>query len=300
MKSLQIQAFRGSETVASNKELQSNAVFMSKVKEFEGPLSKSHYAIKFPLNGNENYILNGKKFTIGPSHYLMTNAGQEMDGDVQSETPVIGICVLFSKDHITHVLAAMTRTFEEELENPFDPHHSPHFISKTNHLSQDRLSTMIHSIKNEVAAGTIDDQYEEESFFLTLSELLINEQLRVYSDIARLPQAKFSTREEIYRRVCIMEDYLQSNYKNDITLDELSQNSCLSKFHAIRCYQKIYNISPYQKIQLLRLKNARQLILEGMPLKEVANETNFTDHRALSRQFKKHFNMTPSQFKRVQ
>jgi len=181
MKSLQIQAFQGSETVSSNKKLQSNAVFLSKVKEFEGPLSKSHYAIKFPIHGNENYILNGKKFFINPSQYLMTNAGQEMEGYVKSETPVIGICVLFSKKHISNVLAAMTRTYEKELVNPFDTHDEAHFISKTKHLYQDKLSTIINGIKNAVATGTSEDQYEEESFSLTLSELLINEQFQVYS-----------------------------------------------------------------------------------------------------------------------
>ena len=141
------------------------------------------------------------------------------------------------------------------------------------------------------------DYYNEEEFYLSLAELLINLQLDIYSQVNKLQYVKLSTREEIYHRVTVMNDYIEANYKTDITIDQLSQLSCLSKYHAIRSYQKIFGITPYQKIQALRLSEAKQLILKGMPIKQVALETNFPDYRALSKQFKKHFYTTPTQFK---
>ena len=94
-----------------------------------------------------------------------------------------------------------------------------------------------------------------------------------------------------------MDDYIHDNYKKDITLDKLSQISLLSKYHALRCYQKINNITPYKKILMLRLEEAKQLIKKGMSIRDVAYETNFADYRAFSKKFKMYFKMTPSQYK---
>jgi len=228
---------------------------------------------------------------------LITNVSQEIEAYVKSEREVVGLCIGFNEDYISSLAGSLTQKLEKGIDNPFDKTKKISFITKRNTLQNDSLSYFLSKIKKDVIENRIADYYEKEQFYITLGELLISNQLEIYSDIDRLPQAKLSTREEIYFRVCLMNDYIHDNYKNNITLDRLSEISYLSKYHAIRCYQKINKISPYQKIQILRLNDAKQLIKSGMSISDAANETNFTDHRALSKQFKKHFNITPTEFK---
>ena len=297
MKPLIINEFKGPETVKTNNTLSVNTVLFSKVKAFEGTLSKPHFSLKLPISGVENYVVNNKKYQVDNTSYLITNADKEIEAFVKSDNAVSGLCILFSKTYISNLVGSISQKIDKGIDNPFNAKTPVNFITNKNRIKSDNLGRVLNKVKQDLLENKIRDHYEEEQFYLSLGELLINNQFKIYSDIKRLPYVKMSTKEEVYRRVRKMNHYIQDNYKTNINIEELSQISCLSKFHAIRCYQYIYGISPYQKIQKLRLEDAKQLINLGMPIKDVANETNFTDHRALSKQFKRHFNMTPTEFR---
>ncbi len=296
MKPLIINEFKGSKTVKSNKSLNSNVAFYSKLKDFQGKLSHSHYAIKLPVSGIEHYIVNNRKYQIDHNSYLVSNAGQEIEAYVKSENIVLGICIGISKDYISDLAGSLGQKLEQGIDNPFDANDPINFILKKNKLNGDEVSLALQKIKVNLLENKLD-QYENEQFYIALGELLISKELKIRSNIERLPHIKASSKQEIYRRISLMNDYIHDNYKNDITLDELSQISLLSKYHALRCYQKINNITPYRKILMLRLEEAKQLIKNGKSISEVAYETNFADYRAFSKKFKLYFNMTPSQYK---
>lgn len=297
MNSLHINQFKGSEAVELNKTLTSNRIFYSKVNDFEGTLVPSHFSLKIPISGIEDYVVGGRKYQVDENSYLLTNIDQDIEAQVKSDKDVIGLCVGFSKAFMLNLEGSMHQNIGEGLDRPFDTNGAVNFITKKNRLNEDALSLALRKFKLDFIENRIHDSYEEEQFYLFLGELLIGHQLKIYSDIKRLPHAKMSTRQEVYRRVCLMNDYIHDNYKTHISLDKLSQVSSLSKFHAIRSYQMVYHISPYKQIQMLRLVEAKRLITLGESLKDVANETNFTDHRALSKLFKKYFNMTPTEFR---
>ncbi len=296
MKQLVIKEFKGSKTVKSNKGLSSNVFFSSKTKDFAGKLSHSHYALKFPIRGTENYIINNHKYKIDNNNYFVANAGEEIEAYVKSDKEVIGICIGFTKNYLSNLAVSIDQKLEAGIDNPFVTGNSINFISKKNRIDNDALSRTLNKIKLDLSKNKVV-QYEDEHFYISLGEILINKEIKTYSDIERLPHIKLSSRQEIYRRICLMNDYIHDNYKNDITLDDLSQTCSLSKFHALRCYQKIFNITPYRKILMLRLEEAKFLISSGMSVSEVAYEINFSDHRAFSKLFKMYFQMTPSQFK---
>ncbi|RNC87734.1 MAG: AraC family transcriptional regulator [Winogradskyella sp.] len=299
MKPLEINEFKGYKTVNYNEKLKVNRAFFSSVKDFNGKLSESHFSLKFPITGVENYSVDNKRYKLDKLSYIVTNASQHITADVKSKNPVLGICIGFSEEFMFNLAGSYNQKLEEGLENPFNNKTPISFITKKSRICNDKLSSIVSAIKNDVLCNNIKDNYEEEQFYITLGELLIEQQQKIYSDIKRLPQAKFSTREEIYRRVSVINDFICDNYKNDISIEQLSRLSALSKYHAIRCYQKINKISPYQKIQKLRLEEAKQLILSGMSVAEAANEVNFTDYRTLSKLFKKHYGLTPSELKNI-
>lgn len=296
MKSLIIKEFKGANTVKLNKGLNTNAIFFSRIQDFYGKLSHSHYALKFPVSGIEHYIVNKREYEITPKNYFVSNAGQEVEAYVQSKKEVVGICVGFTKDYISQLAKSINQELEQGLDSPFVTDNSINFIIRKNRLSDDKLSLALNRIKVDLLKNRIDN-YENEQFYIFLGELLISKAFKTYSAIERLPHIKISSKKEIYRRICVMNDYIHDNYKKDITLDELAQISLLSKYHALRCYQKINNITPYSKILILRLEEAKRLIRKGMSISDVAYETNFADYRAFSKKFKRHFKMTPSQYK---
>ena len=43
-------------------------------------------------------------------------------------------------------------------------------------------------------------------------------------------------RQELYRRLSWGRDFIQSNYRQQITIDEMASAACLSKYHFIRLF----------------------------------------------------------------
>ena len=299
MKPLVINPFEGQKTVKSNKTLIHNAAFYSKVRHFEGKLSSSHYVIKFPVSGTENYVINGKKYDVKNNSYIITNPGQEVEAFVKSNKDVIGVCVGFTKHYISKLSGALQQNTLSLLDDPNNTSNTINFLTKKYRLNDDKLSFFLGSIKNKLLDETISDSFEEENFYLSLGEAIIENQLSIHSKIHSLPQAKKTTKLELFRRIDMMDQYINDNFTEYITIDDLSKVACLSKYHAIRCYQKIEGISPYQKITTLRIKKAKILLNKGYAITETANMCGFTDYRTFSRIFKKYAGCLPSVYQKL-
>ncbi len=98
-------------------------------------------------------------------------------------------------------------------------------------------------------------------------------------------------------RVC---DYIAQHPDSKLTLDELSDIAALSKFHFHRVFTACTGLNVFKYIQLSRLKRASSLLVfkPDMKVIDIALESGFDSHEAFSRSFKKHFDQTPSQFRK--
>ncbi|MEC4004822.1 AraC family transcriptional regulator [Flavobacterium sp. SUN052] len=84
------------------------------------------------------------------------------------------------------------------------------------------------------------------------------------------------------------------------TTKELSIMFGTNEFKLKEIFRNQYNTSIYQFYNDERLKQANKMILEtAIPLKEIAYLCGFNDYVTFSKAFKKKFNYTPSQLKRL-
>lgn len=296
MKPLIVKSFQSSNPTKIKTGLPTNTVFKSRLVDFSGRLSDSHYTIKLPITNQERYFVDRREYHIDHNSYFISNADEEIEAVVKNKNGVLGICIGFTKEFILELAASMQVKLENGIDDPCVSKQSFNFILNEHRIENNTLGITLAKIKEELLNSRLSN-YESDQFYISLGELLINSEKKIRSDIERLPHIKSSSREEIYRRVYLMNEYIHANFKNSITLDELSKACSLSKYYALRCYQKIYHITPYKKITMLRLEEAKRLIKNGWTISEAAIETNFSDSRSLSKQFKAHFSMTPSQYK---
>ncbi len=273
----------------------SNTFCISRLNDFNNKLNHTLYALKFPIVGKEVYSINNKEYHVDDHSYLVSNPGDEIEAYVKSKNVVVGVCIGFTKEYFSELISSVDQKLEKCLDKPYSTDWSMKYFSLKNRINDDDLSEAISTIKKDVLSNKID-HYTTDEFFMNLGQKIILKELKINSDIDRLPHIKVSSKQEIYRRISLMNDYIYDNYKKDVTLEDLSRVSMLSKFHALRCYQKINNITPYRKIISLRLKEATRLLEQGVKISEVATRTNFSDYRSFSKLFKAHFKMTPSQY----
>jgi AraC-like DNA-binding protein len=99
-----------------------------------------------------------------------------------------------------------------------------------------------------------------------------------------------------YARIARTLSTLHSNYASPITVEHLAEevNMSVSSFH--RAFKQVTFESPLQYLKKVRLAKAKELITtSGSKANEAAFKVGYTSASQFSREFKRHFNKTPSE-----
>lgn len=94
-------------------------------------------------------------------------------------------------------------------------------------------------------------------------------------------------------------DYIGEHLDEKLTLDQLSDVACFSKYHFHRFFTAYTGLSLQQYIRWLRLKRAaHQLIVDkDKSIIDIAISAGFESHEAFTRAFKQTSGVSPSQFR---
>ena len=91
-------------------------------------------------------------------------------------------------------------------------------------------------------------------------------------------------------------EYLENHLTENNSLQTLSQLVGLSQFHLVRVFKQYVGLPPHTYLTHLRVIRAKELLVLGNPIADVAFDTGFTDQSHLTRWFKKIVGVTPGQY----
>jgi AraC-like DNA-binding protein len=92
--------------------------------------------------------------------------------------------------------------------------------------------------------------------------------------------------------------YIRLNYMHKISLSKLADISYLSISALERRFKKFLDKTPQQYITLVRLENARRMLVETtLPISVIAGETGFGDPSYFSHKFHQQYAELPSVFR---
>lgn len=94
--------------------------------------------------------------------------------------------------------------------------------------------------------------------------------------------------------------FIDDNFENKLTLDEICGHAGVSKFHFHRLFLAFFDLNIYEYLRALRLKNAAQRLVRErqIPVIEIAFSSGFESPQAFARAFKNHFKQSPSEFRK--
>lgn len=94
--------------------------------------------------------------------------------------------------------------------------------------------------------------------------------------------------------------YIEENLDTELDIDKLCQIAYLSKFHFHRQCSAFFGLSVLSLVKLLRLKRAAYQLAyrDDKKVVDIALASGYESHEAFSRAFKKHFNQSPSDFRK--
>ncbi len=146
-------------------------------------------------------------------------------------------------------------------------------------------------------------------FFRNMHEALMSDKLQgnlrasgyLYSFLLELERCKSGTgaRKETNRAVAKCVDYIDNNYAQAITMEELCEISGMSKQYLCRLFRNILDTRPMEYIAKRRIQAAKELLTgTKMSIEEITEQTGFCDSSYFCKLFRRYEGITPTQFRK--
>jgi len=130
---------------------------------------------------------------------------------------------------------------------------------------------------------------EKESLYL----LMLSHLIRRHADAPPQP-SRIGNERSVSKRA---RDYIEAHSSEDISIHQLASIARMSPFHFIRVFYKEMGLPPHSYLLQTRVKKAKELLIQGLPIAVAALATGFTDQSHLTRHYKRIFGITPGQFR---
>uniref|UniRef100_UPI003100E15E helix-turn-helix domain-containing protein n=1 Tax=Neorhizobium sp. EC2-8 TaxID=3129230 RepID=UPI003100E15E len=93
-------------------------------------------------------------------------------------------------------------------------------------------------------------------------------------------------------------DFIEAKLGDDIALDDLAREACLSPFHFSRLFHDTTGLPPHRYVIERRIRAAQQMLLSGRSsIAEIALDTGFGSQANFARTFRKATGVTPRQYR---
>lgn len=97
-----------------------------------------------------------------------------------------------------------------------------------------------------------------------------------------------------------LREFLFKNLDHCVTTEEMARHLGMSRTLFFRWAKQALGCPPLKYLRVLRLERCQEWIAQdAAPLEEIAAQTGFFDASHLGREFKKHFGMTPAQYRKT-
>lgn len=95
-------------------------------------------------------------------------------------------------------------------------------------------------------------------------------------------------------------DYIQRNFKENISLEDLTQHTYLSRTYISHCFRRYLGVSFMEYLTRVRISHAVWLMQSKKTLTEISYESGFTNLNAMIRAFKNYRSITPGEYRQNQ
>lgn len=280
----------------SNPDLGKNFFVHLKTKKLNISEHITPLTVKFSIHGLVKYNTPNGEYNVN-GNYLIVNEGQKCSGTVDSAKAVELISVFFEKDFAGEVLGNLTAPEDKLIFNPPVKNHQPIQFFEKLYPIDNFVMPAIMKMKIASNVDFEDEQWWEEQFYELLEKMVLVHR-NVHRQVEKLPPVKFSTKTDLYRRVSKAKDYIDLNYSEHLSLDRISQEASISRFHFLRLFKEVFGETPYQYISTRRIRKAVSLLTSTtMPITEICSEVGFDSLSSFSWLFKQKLGLSPESFR---
>lgn len=247
------------------------------------------YEIYFFISGKVTYIVEGKSYNLKPGDIFLIN-NREVHKPVMEYGCVYERIVIW----VNPEFIMKYGTEKSNLSSCFDST----LKSKQNLLRPNaNLQSMI---KNTIGRleQVCTDSSKSSGFGSDILRNAYLVELLTYLNMAYFDSYKESIQDDIIfnHKVSDVIHYINKNLGENLSLDRLSKNFYISKYHLFREFKKYTGYTPHEYALHKRLIHSREQLKEGTRISDICQSYGFGDYSNFYRSFKKVYGMTPKEF----
>lgn len=264
---------------------------MSKVIDHTIPW---HWHEELELNyikkGEMRIFTNTSKYTIsqGEGYFINTNVmNMKISTSKRGKTTEVS--------HIFHPIflsGNFHSIFETKYLNPVILNHNIEIVRFSEETESGKA--LLSILKR------LEELQNEKNVEFATRNLLSEAWLLLIREIIEHPEGHERHSPKSQDRLQYMIAFIHRHYKEKITLNDIAESANISAREASRTFRRIRDKSPVDYLIEYRLNMAgNDLLKTELSITEIAYRNGFENSAYFGKMFRKHFNMTPSQFRKT-
>lgn len=252
--------------------------------------------LTYLYKGSATFSTNGRISSIGSKELFLVNSGDVHSVIDYGDDVVTMITILISYNFIKDKCPDIDNfefTLEEKNRN----------IKRLKDINEEIANMYIKDMEiNNTPLVFVDDENSNDKFHYLKIESLLYEILYILlNDFGLKKDTNLELKNERnLERLKIITDYIDENYKDNISLDEIAVNYQLSKEYLATIFKKYVGITVGTYLKNMRLTSAyRDLMNSDYSINQLAFDNGFPNIKSFINSFKEHYGETPYKYKKT-
>ncbi|MBS1495065.1 MAG: helix-turn-helix transcriptional regulator [Bacteroidetes bacterium] len=282
----------------------SNVIIDAAASSIHYPPHESTLTIKTVFKGEEHYRTKNCRYRVTENNFLLLNAFNEYESKIESDITAYSFThsfsIFFHPAFVREAFATNKISQGKLLENNIhesSDSNSFEFI-QTLYKKDSRILKLLKNIQTAPAKLSQNQDYIDEQIHF-LFDYLLKTQNKLNTEISKSHPVKKSTKLELFRRLYLVKDYIESCYNENIKLSQLAKTACMCEHHTLREFRKYFKITPHQYLTRIRLEESRKLLSQNQrSISEISTLVGFEHHSSFSQLFTQRYKISPSAYRK--
>jgi len=266
---------------------------------YELPEHDASLGIVYTLSGSFNLHLNGKKSILHTEDFVMVDEHSLLSLTVKgSETqPVL---LYFQEGTANQIATSLYFNADQLIAQPLISNSLDFSLLERQHKMDSDFSTRLRLLADLPDSCSSFFALKSDAIVRSILEDILMANKSAREEALRLNVKKKSTRVEIYKRLYIAKEWMEANYHQPITLNDIADEALLNSQHFLRLFSQLFKKTPHQFLIDLRLERAGNLLATtNASVSDICLSVGWESLASFSKLFKQKQGLTPTAFRNM-
>ena len=244
--------------------------------------------ITYVKEGSMHYRINNRSFHLKEGDIIFCNSNALHSGEMENQEDCSYIPITFDPKLIYGFFQSTicTRYVDPVIQNLAVCAVHIDYSEKWHETFRDRMLEVISLDKKKPDFYELDISIRMQLLWRLLVELLPHQPVSTTSDFTE------------YERIRRILSYIEQNYMNQITLDDISEHIHLCESECTRLFKRHMNTTLFSFLQEYRIERSLEYLNTKESISSIAEKTGFSDSNYYSKVFSKIKGCSPREYRK--